>query len=788
MIKGSKNKGLFFALAMIGFTATGGQIILVREFIVVFYGNELCLGVILANWLLWGAVGSWGLGLLADRIKKRIGTLAICEILLAILLPALIFVVRIARIVLKTQPGELIGFLPMVLFSFLTLAPLCIILGFLFALGARMFPSNKGAKQIGYTYILEGVGASIGGLLTSLLLIRYLNSFQIVMIIGALNIAASASLRTFLGQKKPVKVFYRGLIVCLMLFYVFLILPEGNIQFSFRRVTEEQSLFDMLKADNLNSRSLNIQWGMLGLKESRNSIYSNLTVVGGEGTYTFFSNGLSMFTVPNQASAEQISHFAMLEHPDPSKVLLISGGVSGSLGEVLKHPVKKVDYVELDPTVIELARNWLDSKELAPLNDPRVKIENVDGRLFVKRSTQKYDVVILDLPEPFTAQLNRFYTQEFFREVSNTLDDKGLFSLGVLSSANYLSGEHQAFLNCVYQTLASVFSDIITIPADDQILFISCKTKGILSYDRELLSERIRQRNIQALYVTEYQMPIWFEPWRVKTFSDRIRETQAVNINKDLHPVSYYYDMIIWSAQFSTGAKIQSKYKDMFKFASHLNLWWFMIPVFVVGILLFSIGNWKENVRRRYVLMAVFVTGLATIAFEVIVSLGFQIIYGYMYYKLGLILTAFMIGLITGGFIVTRIMDRIKNDLLVFMYTQVAISIYPLLLLGVFQIFKGGYAYSLGANVVFPILPVIAGFIGGFQFPLATKIYLKYNPKIGRVAGVTYGVDLAGSCIGASLVSTFLVPIIGIPSTCYAIALLSLVVLALLTQSYFRRV
>jgi len=777
MIRGSKNKGLFFALAMIGFTATGGQIILVREFIVVFYGNELCLGVILANWLLWGAVGSWGLGLLADRIKRRIGTLAICEILLAFLLPALVFTVRIARIILKTQPGELIGFLPMVAFSFLALAPLCMILGFLFALGARMFPSNKGAKQIGYTYILEGVGASIGGLLISLILIRYLNSFQIVMIIGALNIAASASLRTFLGHKKPVKVFYRGLIVVLLLFYTFLILPEGNIQ----------SLFDKLKADNLNSHSLNIQWGMLGLKESRNSIYSNLTVVGGNGTYTFYSNGLSMFTVPNQAAAEQISHFAMLEHPDPSKVLLISGGVNGSLGEVLKHPVKKVDYVELDPTVIELARNWLDSEYLAPLNDPRVKIENVDGRLFVKRSTQKYDVVILDLPEPFTAQLNRFYTQEFFREVSNTLDDKGLFSLGVLSSANYLSGEHQAFLNCVYQTLASVFSDIITIPADDQILFISCKTKGILSYNRDLLSERIRQRNIQALYVTEYQMPIWFEPWRVKTFSDRIRETQTVRINKDLHPVSYYYDMILWSAQFSTENKIQSKYKDIFKLASHLNLWWFMLPVFVIGILLFGIGNWKAGIRRRYVLMAVFVTGFATIAFEVMVSLGFQIIYGYMYYKLGLILTSFMIGLIAGGFTITRVMDRLKNDLSVFMCTQIAISIYPLLLLGVFYIFKGGVAYYLGANVVFPIMPVIAGFIGGFQFPLATRIYLKYNPKIGRVAGVTYGVDLAGSCVGASLVSTFLVPIIGISSTCYAIALLSLVVLFLLLQSYFHR-
>jgi predicted membrane-bound spermidine synthase len=110
-----------------------------------------------------------------------------------------------------------------------------------------------------------------------------------------------------------------------------------------------------------------------------------------------------------------------------------------------------------------------------------------------------------------------------------------------------------------------------------------------------------------------------------------------------------------------------------------------------------------------------------------------------------------------------------------------------LLLLAAFQIFKSGFAYSFGASVVFPILPVIAGFIGGFQFPLATRIYLKYKPRVGRVAGVTYGIDLAGSCIGAFLASAFLVPIIGIPNTCYAIALLSVIVLILLMQSYFRR-
>jgi spermidine synthase len=169
------------------------------------------------------------------------------------------------------------------------------------------------------------------------------------------------------------------------------------------------------------------------------------------------------------------------------------------------------------------------------------------------------------------------------------------------------------------------------------------------------------------------------------------------------------------------------------------------------------------------------------------VSLAFQIIYGYMYYKLGLILTAFMVGLILGSIIMTRIMDKLKNALRVFVLTQVAVCVYPLILLGAFWILKGGRAYSLGANVVFPVLPAIAGFIGGFQFPLATKIYLEHKTRVGRVAGLAYGMDLIGACAGALFVSAFLVPILGIPNTCFAVVLMSVIALALLVQSYSGR-
>lgn len=781
VVRGKARKSLIFALIMIGFTATAGQIIVVREFIVVFYGNELCLGLILANWLLWGAVGSWLLGRLADRIKRRIGLLAFCEISLAILLPALILAARSARIILKAQPGELIGLAPISIFTFIILSPLCAILGFLFSLGARMYPGAKGAKQIGHVYILEGVGASIGGLLTSLILIRHLNSFQIAMIIGALNLAAAATLRTFLGHRKILKMLLRGAIIVPLALNIYLLTPvtekdhvEGSLS----------SFIAPLKAENLHNYSLRIQWDKMGLKDYRNSIYSNLAVVGGRSSSSFYSNGLHMFTIPSPASAEQVAHFPMLGHPEPKNILLIGGGVGGSLAEILKHPsVEKVDYVELDPSVIELAQKW--SGNIASLGDPRVTTINIDGRLFARTTKRKYDVAILDLPDPFTAQLNRFYTMEFFQQVSDILNEKGIFSLGVMSSANYVGDDHQKFLSCILRTLESVFPEIIAIPADDQAYFISCKVKGILTYDEEILSSRLDERQVESLYVSRYQLPAWLESWRVNQFSESIHELKDISINRDFRPVSYYYDMVLWSTQFSAGSKLESAYRDLFKFSSRLNLWLFILPAAAAGGALFLVGRKRKSIRREYILLAVMVTGFAEIAFEVIVSLAFQIIYGYMYYKLGLILTAFMVGLIAGGMTITRIMDKLKDDLRVFMLTQIAVCIYPLILLGVFWLLRGGDAHFLGANIIFPILPAIAGFIGGFQFPLATKIYLKHSTRVGRVAGLTYGVDLIGSCAGAFLVSAFLVPIIGIPNTCFAVVLMSIISLILLSQNYF---
>jgi spermidine synthase len=179
-------------------------------------------------------------------------------------------------------------------------------------------------------------------------------------------------------------------------------------------------------------------------------------------------------------------------------------------------------------------------------------------------------------------------------------------------------------------------------------------------------------------------------------------------------------------------------------------------------------------------------TGFAEINFQIIVILSFQFIYGFVFYKLGVIITSFMVGLALGGWLIARYMPRIKNDLAVFSWTQVTICLYPLLLPIIFLLFSNIRSDAVswwGANIIFPFLPIIAGIIGGIQFPLANKIYLERQEEVGRVAGLTYGLDLLGACIGSLLAAAFLVPVLGIFQTCFLVAMINATVLVLLNLS-----
>lgn len=762
-MKSDKNYSLYFSVFAFGFASMVGQILLLRELIVVFYGNELSVGIMLASWLFWVAIGSWVINNISHFIENRLKTngppyllFPSLLITISVILPFSIFLVRNIKNFLGVSVGEIIGLIPISVSSFLILAPACILFGFLFSLSCRVasYKSERAPIDVGIIYIVEAIGACIGGLAFSYLLIRFFKPLQIALFCGALNICAALFLIDI--RTRPLRWW---------------------AAFSFMSFI---LLFFTCGANSLDFRVRQIQWKNFKLIDNRDSIYGNIALTKLDSQLNLFENGLLVSSTQDLLTAEEAVHYALLEHPNPKRVLLIGGSLNGSLDEVLKHPVEKIDYVELDPAIIKVAKYNYPKELLKALEDARVTFYHVDGRLFVKktslRKSAKYDVVILILPNPFTAQLNRFYSLEFYREVKTTLNEDGIFSFGVTSSENYISPEQAQFLGCLYRTLKNEFQDIRVLPGDYNF-FLASPAKGILTYDPKILLDRLKQRNLDLKYVREYYLPFKFNPQRIEYIENAIKEAPRTKVNYDFRPIGYFYDMVLWTAHFKPN--IKNFLENLEKITPKAIA--FVLFLGFVILLIFQFVTKKS--KNLPIAISIGTTGFSEMLFQIVVILSFQVIYGYVYYKIGLIFSSFMIGLAFGSALAIRILAKGKNLSQIYLATQLSICLYPLILPPIFLFISHAHANiarSFRIEILFSFLPIVAGFIGGLQFPLANKICLGQKGHIGKIAGLLYGIDLLGACLGALLTSAILIPVIGIYAACYLTGLMNFFVLLLL--------
>ncbi len=156
---------------------------------------------------------------------------------------------------------------------------------------------------------------------------------------------------------------------------------------------------------------------------------------------------------------EPMTHPALLTHPDPRRVLVIGGGDGGILREVLKYSsVEWVDFAELDEDVVKFSRTYLPSLNGGAFEDSRVHFHFQDGRAFVESHPGLYDVVIMDMTDPFGPS-RMLYTREFFQAVKRSFrNPSGIF---VMHSESPIT-RPTAFA-CIKKTLGSVFSSVETL-------------------------------------------------------------------------------------------------------------------------------------------------------------------------------------------------------------------------------------------------------------------------------------------------------------------------------------
>jgi spermidine synthase len=723
--------GVRAALILIGFTAAIAQIVLLRELMVVFYGNESSLGLMLASWLFWTAAGSSLAGHFAARARQPRRLMAGIQVLIAAALPWTILAVRAAKGILQTVPGEVLGPGPMLLTSFSALGPLCILLGALFPAGSRV----SGAAAA--VYLWEAVGWSGGGAVAGLVLVRYLNSLEIAGLLAMLNLMAACGL---VIAGRPLRLAAMGGLVAVAA------LPgvSGWLR-GIEAVSQQRS------------------WRGLPLIATRNSVYGSLAVVGTEGSRSVYENGVVLFTVPDPAAAEEAVHYALLEHPSPRSLLLIGGGLNGSIAEALRHPtLERVDYVELDPAILDLGREYFPNEWRALKADPRVHVHVMDGRLFLKTTQATFDVVIVNLPEPQNAQLNRFYTVEFFGEVSRKLTPTGLVSFQLKSSEAYIGEELGQFLRSINKSLRAVFPEVTAIPGET-VHFFAARRKGTLASGADELLARLHARNLQTSYVSEYFIPFRMTPDLVSDLDAHIEPLASTPINRDFAPVAYYFDIALWSSQFNQG------YRGLFRAMAGVSFGGMAAVFGVVLAALAVVGRLLTDRRQFAAGFCTAAMGFNMIGLEMLLLLGFQAVYGYVYQQLAVVIAAFMAGMALGSWLAMR--PAAHGGLRVLGTTQVLAAAAPLLLLGMFEAI--GRANGTAILAAFPALALVCGMLGGYQFPVACRMV----PRPGTL----YALDLAGSCLGAILFSAWLIPVFGFFKTALLSAMVS-VAPALLTM------
>jgi spermidine synthase len=308
------------------------------------------------------------------------------------------------------------------------------------------------------------------------------------------------------------------------------------------------------------------------------------------------------------------------------------------------------------------------------------------------------------------------------------------------------------------RTLGKVFSRVLILPGG-RVFFLA--SDGTLTAD---VARRMEQAGVRTRLVNRDYLKGMLTADRMADLRRAI-STEAP-LNEDFSPILYYYHLRYWMSQFQVR-------------------WGIFEVLLVVPFLIYLI-------RLRPVPLAVFCGGFAASALEVVLLLAFQVLFGSLYYQVGLIITTFMLGLVIGALLMNRwrmwpsrprqgehadtseggpAAKRIGKRRLAYLAMGVAVfaACLPLALLGL-ERSEGPAALVIDAMAI-PLLTLLLAVLVGMEFPLAARVDFQ-DPA--ATSARLYAADYLGAALGALLVSTLLIPLLGVFMVCFLTAGLNL--------------
>lgn len=188
--------------------------------------------------------------------------------------------------------------------------------------------------------------------------------------------------------------------------------------------------------------------------------YQRIILTEDKGQYQLYlNNNLQFNTKDEYRYHDLLVHPAMATAPSVKKVLVLGGGDGLAVREVLKYnEVEKITLVDLDEGMTKLFQQneVLIQHNKNSLNNKKVTIYNEDAFIWVKNNREKYDVIIIDFPDPSNYSLGKLYSTYFYKSLYESMTENTVITIQTTSP--YYAPKS---FWCIHETVASIYPNII---------------------------------------------------------------------------------------------------------------------------------------------------------------------------------------------------------------------------------------------------------------------------------------------------------------------------------------
>lgn len=736
-----------------------GQVLLWRELLALYQGNELTTGIILANWLLAEAAGAAIFGRRANRHADIVRLFAGISLAYASAVLCCWIATRLLRPALGIAIGQPVGTTFVLVTSLGLLAPASFLHGALFPIAGRLCAmSRRGSEteSVAALYVWESFGTLLGALSTKLALAAGSPPVAFVAAIWGLT---GGVLITGPSTSPQVR---RSTL-----------LPQGLVALGL-------GLLLAATAKPLHRWLLHGQFHPYPVLDDAISPLANWAVLSSGGQYVLAADGQPVLLCPepDRLGVQTLAHLPMLAHPAPRRLAVLSGGLGGLLEEILKHPcIERLDYVESDPAFLRLYRKFSPEIARRELDDPRVRLLIGDGRRRLRQLEDGVDILWIGVDEPTTLQRNRYFTVEFFHDVRRRLAPGGLLVLALPAHPALATPEQRRLHACVADSLRRVLTHVRVLPGDDRILYLASADRDLSGWTAEEAQQRLHERGLQAEVPLIWPLVQRLHPGWTEWFQ-REYQVESVAPNHDLHPRATFHALADRQAVHEPrlAAALDA-------FRQHPRWTGVVAGVVLVSAVVAATLRARRRRRRAPLLIQVATTGMAGMMWDLLVIVTFQSSVGHVQTWIGLLMATYMLGAAIAAAYMGAWSARTRSLRLTLWLCEalliVAVVALPAGLSAAAQLAS---SVPAGAIALFLVLNFLGGVFTGALFPCAGAWRVVHGEQLERAAGVLQAADLAGGWTAGLLGPVLVLPLAGVAGTCSLVAVVKF--LSLLQVGY----